>query len=293
MDLFVGGSLAENTKKLYTSRLRKLCGKKEIDNLNFLKDTDAIIKKIDENENPSTRRTFYIAIVGVLKNNPKFKKMYDIYHPKMMELNSQLNKESFKSEKTLDKLKSVTQDELLQRQKELATVIDEIGKKRKITEEQYKKLHDLVVVSLYTLTPPRRALDYANMIVEKPDDTKKENNYYNDGKFYFQNYKTKDAYQTQIIDIPSELDKILKFWLKHKKGDDKHLLVRLTTDKFYTPHDMTAMLKVAFNNPNVGIFTLRNVFLTNKYGKMSKELKEDTANMGTSVSTANHTYIAN
>jgi hypothetical protein len=145
---------------------------------------------------------------------------------------------------------------------------------------------------LYTLTPPRRALDYANMLVEKPDENKKENNYYHDGKFYFQNYKTKDKYKTQIVDVPLELDKILKVWLKHKKGDDKHLLVRLTTDKFYTPHDITAMLKVAFNNPNVGIFTLRNVFLTDKYGKMSKELAEDTASMGTSVGVANNTYIS-
>ena len=36
---------------------------------------------------------------------------------------------------------------------------------------------------------------------------------------------------------------------------------------------------------------LRNIYLSSKYSKMMNELKEDTADMGTSVNVALNTYI--
>lgn len=289
-DLFGGASITDSSKKVYMSKLKKLTEDNKIpQNLNFLKDTDKMIEKIENIENPNTRRSYWIAVVSVLKDKKPFKKYYDVYHEKMMGINSVLNKESFKTEKTKEKQSNIKMEDLLARQKELMSVMEEVQKKRKITDEQYNKLHDLVVTSLYTLVPPRRNLDYSAMIVGEPTENK-ELNYYHNGKFYFNNFKTKKTGQ-QIIDVPQELQSILKLWMKFKRGEDKHLLLNTSTNTPYEAYAINHVLKKAFNNDNVGVSVLRNVFLTNKYGDNMKELKKDTEEMGTSVQMAQNVYI--
>ena len=88
------------------------------------------------------------------------KKYYDIYHAKMMGVNAILNKESFKTDKTKERQENVKMEDVLARQKELSSVMVELQKKRKITDEQYEKLHDLVVTSLYTLCRFRERFIY-------------------------------------------------------------------------------------------------------------------------------------
>jgi hypothetical protein len=291
-DKFFGGStISDSSKKIYMSKLRSISGEKDLKNLNFLKDTDAVIKRIEElSENPNTQRTAYIAISSVLKDKKPFKKMHDIYHAKMMQLNGKLNKESHKSENTKKKVESVSMDELLQRQKDLMTVLPEI--KKKIDLNQFIRLHDLVITSIYTLLPPRRNLDYACMVVGEPTKNP-EINYYHNGKFVFNNYKTAGSYKQVEIDVPKELQDILAVWLKYKPTENNHLLLHpdVHPPMHYSANDMTKVLKRAFNNKDMGVSVLRNVFLTTKYGNMTEQLKDDTAKMGTSVAVANSTYI--
>jgi len=181
-------------------------------------------------------------------------------------------------------------DELLARQKELMAVLPEI--KKKCDTAQFMRLHDLVVTSLYTLLPPRRNLDYSSMVVDVPVPGA-DLNYYHQGKFIFNVYKTKGAYQQQVVDVPTELQEILKVWLKYKPKEEKHLLIHpdVSPPTPYTANEMTKVLKRAFNNPNVGVSVLRNVFLSAKYGTVTKQLKEDSEKMGTSVEVAQSTYI--
>jgi len=291
-DLF-GGSrekpLSEGSKKTYMSKLKKLNDNNQLVDLKFLKDTEQILKKIEEVQNPNTRRSFIIAVVSVLKDNKKYKKEYDIYHKYMMGINGVLNKESFKSEKTKEKHKGVNMEELLKNYDELKQVIPDIGKKRKITEEQYEKLRLLLLQSLYLLIAPRRLLDYTAMIVEKPAEDK-DYNYYSDGKFYFNNYKTKDAFKQQIIDVPKDLQDIIKIWLKYKSKDNNYLIVKKSGTPYTTP-ELSTDIKIIFNNPSMGVSVLRGEYLKNKYGKLSTEMKEDVKNMGTSIEMANNTYI--
>jgi len=290
-----GGTLSEGTKKTYMSNLKKLNNKVDPTDIKFLKKTDIVMEKIKEIVNPNTRRSSYIAVVTALKDQPKYKKEYDIYHAEMMNINKELNTDSFKSEKTKEKHTKVDMVDLHKRQDYLNEVITQIGKKRKITDEQYNKLHDLVIVSLYMLIAPRRVLDYSCMIVEKPTDNK-EFNYYNDGKFYFNNYKTKGTYNQQITDVPKNLQDILKVWLKFKRGEDTHLLLTLSSqppkaNKPYSPSGLSSYIKIAFDNPSMGISVLRGEYLKDKYGTITKEMKEDIKNMGTSMTVATETYI--
>jgi hypothetical protein len=289
MDLFGGSQISEGSKKTYMSKLKKLNQNKVPTDLTFLKDTKAILAQIETIPNPNTKRSALIAVVSVLKDNKKFKKIHDLYHAEMMNMNTVLNKESFKSDATKAKQANVKMDEILARQKELAEVMPLIAKKRKITDEQLGQLHDLVVSSLYTLLPPRRNIDYSEMVVAVPTDDKTKN-YYNKGQFFFNCYKTQGTYKQQVIDVPTELNDIIKTWIKFKPKNE-YLLVKLPANSKYKPTEMSNLLKRVFKNDAVGVSVLRNNYLTFKYSDSMADLKKDSAKMGTSVGVALGTYI--
>ena len=46
-------------------------------------------------------------------------------------------------------------------------------------------------------------------------------------------------------------------------------------------------------NKKIGSSMLRNMYLTNKYGKIMKEMKDDVKDMSTSVEVAMNNYIKN
>ena len=287
--MFAGSKLSDGSKATYMSKLKRLNGNKVPTDLTFLKDTKGILEQIDKIENPNTKRSALIAVVSALKGNKKFEKIYSLYHEKMMSMNTILNKESFKSDATKAKQSNVKMDEVLARQKDLATVLPQIVKKRKITDEQLSQLHDLVVTSLYTLLPPRRNVDYSEMVIGSPTDDKTKN-YYNKGQFFFNCYKTQGTYKQQVIDVPTELNDILKVWIKFKPKNE-YLLVKLPANTKYKPSDMSSLLKKVFKNDAVGVSVLRNNFLSFKYSDSMADLKKDSEKMGTSVGVALGTYI--
>ena len=55
-------------------------------------------------------------------------------------------------------------------------------------------------------------------------------------------------------------------------------------------NDMNDLIKKAFG-VNVGVSALRNIFLSDKYSEVISDLKDDVADMGTSVGVALGTYI--
>ena len=73
-----GRGLSEGSLKLYEANLKRLNNGNEIKNLNFLKDTESIIKQIKEKKD-TTARSYIIAICSILKNDLKMQKQYDIY----------------------------------------------------------------------------------------------------------------------------------------------------------------------------------------------------------------------
>jgi hypothetical protein len=127
------------------------------------------------------------------------------------------------------------------------------------------------------------------MVVDKPQENQ-TTNYYYQGKFYFNRFKTAKTYKQQIVDVPSELNEIIKLYLKHKKGDTNKLLVNVKGIPFKSSTDITIRLNKIFDK-KVSSSMLRKVFLTSKYGSIINELGEDTTNMGTSVGTALNNYI--
>jgi len=329
--LFEGKVISDSSKNLYLKNLVRLNDGQPLKNLNFLKDVDAIQTKLNELK-PNTRRTYIIAIVSLLKQmieQPKMKKLYDKYYPSLEAINKDLKTSNEKTPKETDNW--LSQEEIKSKFEELKGVIPELTG-RKITEAQYNKLLDAVILGLYVLQRPRRNMDYQDMTVtllkvkakaeqkkttkavepavasiSVAEDTPKDDtpvkslsNVLNlpDNRFEFNNYKTKGTYSQQSEPIDYELRQMIDLYLKYHplakemKKEAVPFIVSFDGKPFLNNNDFTRILNRIFGK-KIGVSMLRKIFLTDKYKDTLNELKEDSLKMGTSTSTIQDHYIKN
>lgn len=315
--LFEGKVISDSSKNLYLKNLVRLNGGLPLKNLNFLKDVDAIQTKLNELK-PNTRRTYIIAIVSLLKqmiDQPKMKKLYDKYYPSLEAINKDLKTSNEKTPKETDNW--LSQEEIKSKFEELKGVIPELTGK-KITEAQYNKLLDAVILGLYVLQRPRRNMDYQDMTVTllkvkvpkksaavasldiPKDDTpvKSLSNVLNlpDNRFEFNNYKTKGTYSQQSEPIDYELRQMIDLYLKYHplakemKKEAVPFIVSYDGKPFLNNNDFTRLLYKIFGK-KIGVSMLRKIFLTDKYKETLDELKKDSSAMGTSTATIQDHYI--
>jgi len=299
LDNLKNKNISPSSLKLYLNNLKRLNGNQEIKNFNFLKDEAKIIDKIKDYK-PNTRRTYLISIVSLLKQEPKFKKLYDKYYTMLMEYNKDLQVNNTKSESQTANW--IEQSEVLDIFNVMREDVMSKLTKKKLFEPEYNDLLAFVVLSLYTLQPPRRNLDYMYMVITKKysDDLDNKFNYLDLDKmeFHFNNFKTQKTYKRQSVPISPELQEIIKKYLEYhplkseikKKNTLVPFLVNFKGEPFEAKNTITRILNKIFKK-KIGVSMLRNIYLTDKYGKSSEEMKDDTTNMGTSVNTAQNNYI--
>ena len=126
---------------------------------------------------------------------------------------------------------------------------------------------------------PRRSQDYSELKI-KNYDTKTEN-YYKKSKFYFNIYKTAKNYGLQVIDVPKELDVILKKWIKINKND---YMLYSTNDNKLTSSQITRVLNKTFGK-NISTSLLRHIYLTNIYKELPalSKMEDLSSQMGHSL----------
>lgn len=293
--------ISASSKKLYTHNLSKLNGGKPIANLNFLSKKD-----IPDRLNaltPNTRRTYLIAIVSCLKDRPekKYKNLYAKFYEPLIALNKELKDNTLKTEKVKENW--VDQSAVQEKRTDLASIIEDVKGLKKLNEDQYNRLLNAVILSLYTLQPPRRNKDYTDMFIVKGIPESTINNYLDiSGKSWnwiFNNYKTQKKYNQQVVEVPDDLKSVIEVYLgfhpdakslKKKVFEPVPFLVHHDGKPVNTSTEMTRILNKIFGK-KVGVSMLRASYLTDKYGDKTKELKEDTRAMGTSVDVAQSNYI--
>ena len=292
-------TIGDSTFNLYVSNLIRLNDGQVPKNLNFLKNTEAITAKIEKYK-PNTQRTYYIGIVSLLKDVPKFKKAFDFYYDRMMNLNKELKTNTTKSE--TQKENWVNQEDITSLYSTITEEVRPLLEKKKVSGPEYEKVLRWLVLSLYTLQPPRRNADYQFCVVVNkwtPSlDTKF--NYYDlsTATFYLNNYKTKKTYSTQEIKAPETLDQVIKSYLKFhplkadlkKKSGAVPLLVDYIGEPFESVNAITRILNKIFGK-RVGVSLLRNIYLTDKYSDKVEDLKDDAEAMGTSSNTILNNYV--
>jgi hypothetical protein len=213
----------------------------------------------------------------------KDEKLLAVYQPLMMGLNKTVSEQHGKSASQEENW--LTHDEVLDVQRHLSKVLPKTFNR----PADYDKLLDLMVLSLYTLMPPRRSQDYIKMLTSKPKTDADKSNYIEDGKFVFNIYKTARTYGTQTEPIPSELQKIIDIYMSEHTGAPE-FLVKKNGVPMKLSSEITHRLNRIFGR-KLSTSMLRNIYLTSKYSNVMTEMKNDATAMGTSTNVAQHNYI--
>lgn len=277
--------LSENTINLYMTYLHKLNDNNLLKNIKFLRDPLIIIEKIKDYKE-TTQRNIIISIVSILKLLDE-KKLYDEYYKLMIERTKTINDKPKNEKSETQKKNWMSWDDII-------TVYDDLLKKLKKSkgDDRFENLLNFVVLSLYVLIPPRRNQDYLKMkITNKPEgvndnflDLKKK-------QFVFNVYKTSKKDGQVIINIPDNLFKVIKLYVKYhpkldllKKVEDIPFLVYSNGDKLTLDNSITRILNKIFNK-KIGASMLRHIYLSNKYSKIINEQEKDSKMMSHNLQT--------
>jgi integrase len=282
--------LSESSIKLYLSTLRKLNWGQPIENLNYLRKTDEIVKRMDHLAD-STRKQMLISVISVLSLFPKFKNVQQKYYKLIQEWNKAMDTPSTTATETQRK-NWIDWEQVLQEFENLRqhALSLEKAKKGTLTAPQYAGLLQAALLGLYVLVPPRRNMDYQQMVVGTPTDDNTKNYYDPKGKtFTFNMYKTSKTHGKTVENVPEQLVKILKIYLKHnplatKDGTAFPLLVFGNGQAFDSSNSITRILNRIFGK-HFGSSMLRHSYLSNKYGKIEQDREKDAQAMGHTVNT--------
>jgi len=264
-DLFIDGKMSESSKKLYSHNLRKLNDNKDIVNLNFLKKTDEIMEKINK-MNRNTARSYIIACVVGTKGRKGFKKCLDVYDKAMQSINAELRIATTKTPRFIEN--ELSWNEILESRDKLP-----------------KDSVEYVAMCLFTMLPPRRNLDYI-MKVGKP---KEKSNWYDGNNFFFGNYKTAGTYNTQVVEVPTELKKVIDNYLNTRPFKSDDLLIKKSGLPFKTKDIQTVLNKAT--GKQIGCTMLRSIYLSSKYGDVMEEMQKDATSMATSSGVIQSNYL--
>ena len=146
--------LSESSIKLYLSTLRKLNWGQPIENLNYLRKTDEIVKRMDHLAD-STRKQMLISVISVLSLFPKFKNVQQKYYKLIQEWNKAMDTPSTTATETQRK-NWIDWEQVLQEFENLRqhALSLEKAKKGTLTAPQYAGLLQAALLGLYVLVPP-------------------------------------------------------------------------------------------------------------------------------------------
>ena len=293
IDKLTEKGLSQSSINLYLRNLEKLNGDQPLKSLSFLTNVETILDKLDGYKE-NTKRLYLISICSVLNVEGKAK-LYDKYFKLMINKNKELKAKESNNEKSQQQSENwIEWDKIIEKHKELYDKVLEFINNKKLNEKQYNELLKLVVLSLYTIIPPRRNSDYQNMHIIKNnivDDKTKNYLVYNDKIFIFNQYKTQKKFGTQEEDIPENLMTIINYYLKfHPKINGKinnktnePFLVYYDGKPFSLVNSITRILNSIFDK-NLGSSLIRHIYLSNKYQDVVEEQKKDAKAMAHSVS---------
>ena len=301
-------SLSEGTIKAYTSNLRKLhekiTGKKDIENLDFLKSPDVVLEKIDKLLT-NTQKNYLVAVVVILQTNKqKYKDLIEIYQKKIKNMQEAVNDKYDENEKSSKQANNwADYQDILKLLKKLKKETKPLLEKdpENLTQKEKDLIQNYLVVYLYSGKAfPIIRNDFADMkIVNESDERDDDKNYFvvkKKGLPYFQlnEFKTKKYQGEKIIPIKDlELRKLINKWAKITNTG--YLLINVSNNSPMKANGISKYLqKIYLKNLNKKISTslLRSIFITNKYDKnlSQKEKKNLAENMGHSKNTAEQVY---
>ena len=225
-------NVKNNSIMTYINNLKKVCreisGKDKKDcylgNLKWLNDYEKVMDTIDD-EPLNTRKNRLIAIVVALKATDANKDLIDKYTERMTKLAEEGDARD-KEQKLNDKQKAnwVDYNELIKLIENLFDRIKEQGllKKEKLSRKEYTLFQDYIMLRTYLTFTYRNDFCEMKVISNENEDNGKDNFLLlkngTPDKFILNQYKTQKTYGKKIVDIPENLAKVIKKFLKFNKS---------------------------------------------------------------------------
>ena len=270
-------NLSASSLKTYSSVLYNLYKNMHgsMEDINwFSANVEDILKHLAD-KNKSTQKSTLSALF-VLTGKP-------IYREEMMKQSREINK-LYKEQKKTEKQERnwLSTDEIKSKYDSLHEKVKDIFSKKMVGD--VATIIDYLLVALLSgvLTPPRRSLDYA--LLKWRNYNPQTDNYYKRGKLYLNKYKTSDTYGLAKVDVPKELDTVIRKWLKVNPSD--YVLISSNNEPL-SSSQITRRLNAIFGK-RVSVNMLRHMYLTNFYMNTPplKDMEKVARDMGHNVMTA-------
>jgi hypothetical protein len=302
-------NLKDSSINIYVRNLNKL---KKIFNENdykFLENYEDV-EKILENLSYLTVRNYYNAIIVLITALNGFDdELVDQYTVMRDELNEKYNKENTESNKISSKQEQnfITYNEVVDMLNKMADDLRilKIKQKKDIGVKERTLLQIFVIFNIYLHIPLRNDVVDLIKITKREfnkltDDNKKENNYivFENNNMFFSigKYKTDKTYSTKIIEIPKELQKVIRFWKRISIYNDSEYLFLSATGKKLTRNELSQLMirfsKLYLNDKaQLSTTMMAKITMSHHLGELKKKQEEMSKQRGTSINTINNIYI--
>ena len=269
--------------KTYISCLSNLVKKMdgELD-IKFFDNTKKILSYLEDKT--SVQRKTCLSALFILTQDEDYQKpmLEDI-----KKVNEQY-KEQVKNKKESDNW--IEQEDLQAMYNTYLKIANDIFKKKEWSNSDITELQKYFLLAFLGgyFFPPRRSQDFTELKLKNFD--KEKDNFYFKGCFYFNVYKTAKSFGEQKIELPVDIDKMVKKYMK--KIDNEYFFFNPKTGNKFTSPNITLMINSIFGN-KISVNMLRHFFLSNKYKDIPALLEmEDTAKkMGHDIKTSLGMYV--
>jgi hypothetical protein len=276
-------NLHQKSVKTYVSLLKNIMKNMNYENVDDLdRNPEKVIEFLKEKYESINGLKTRLSSLFVITNNKA-------YHTDMMTNIEKYNTETNKQEKNEKQKENwMTSEQIETIYDNMETSIKPLWKKKNLSIKELMKIQDFVILSLFTLIPPRRSLDYVEFKINNIDTNK--DNYIKGNSLVFNTYKTSSQKGQQKIQIPKDLKSLLNKYIKLISDKSDYLLFNNKIEQLSIPN-FTLRLNKIFGK-KVSVNMLRHIYLSEKHADNLKEMKDDFAKMGSSLKQSN-TYIKN
>tara|TARA_R110000868_G_scaffold75690_3_gene218276 strand:- start:2336 stop:3301 length:966 start_codon:yes stop_codon:yes gene_type:complete len=296
-----------NTIRQYEIQLNKLKKVFESDNWDFLSKPEDVVDKLKGNKFTSQRNSYnaIIVLLMALNHDNKYDKLLEEYGKLRDTLNNKYveDQQSGKiSEKQKENFAELSEIQTMISQMESEIKAKDLKKQNKLSGKEKELLTVYVIYSLLVRLPIRNDMAGMELITKTQynklsDDQKKNTNYLVNEKssmfMVLNEYKTSAKYGEKKIDVPKDLEKIFRMYIKITNKQPGEVLFVSSTGKAISRNAMSQLLlKTSKKRMGKAVSTtlMRKAVVSDKFGDMKKEQKELADIMGHSVGVQNAVY---
>ena len=267
-------NLHAKSVKTYVSLLKNIMKNMNYENVEDLdKNPTKVIEFLKEKYDNLNGIKTRLSSLFVITNNKA-------YHTDMMTNIEKYNTETNKQEKNEKQKENwMTAEQIENIYDNMESNVKPLWKKKDLSIKELMKIQDFVILSLFTLIPPRRSLDYVEFKINNIDTNK--DNYIKGNSLVFNTYKTSTQKGQQTIKIPKELKSLLTKYIKLISDKSDYLLFNNKIEQLSIPN-FTLRLNKIFGK-KVSVNMLRHIYLSEKHADNLKDMKQDFESMGSSL----------